>query len=220
MKDVDWNELERKRRASADEYQELLRAHANDPWTYVEHPYDEPTRVSGLRARRYGQLAETFPRRALDVAWRPDDTAPAIRLIEDWAKERRSGIAVLAGVPGCGKTVAATWLALRVQNDRFAPSCIRATELARLSWFEEEAIARWHDQRFLVLDDLGSEATAIGVLDELVDTFYAELRVLVITTNLAQDAFRERYRERIWDRLRETGGWLPVRGTSRRGRKK
>ena len=95
----------------------------------------------------------------------------------------------------------------------------------------------------LVLDDVGAEyADANGNyrvdLDELIDRFYADARVLVITTNLvyatpaqrdraaAESAgidrqaptFADRYGERVTDRIRECGRWVSSRAASMRGR--
>lgn len=167
-------------------------------------------------------IGERFPARAVAAARAADTSTPAIAAISEWANANEEGIAVLAGVPGCGKTTAATWWALELQHGRPAPMFLRATELASTSRFDADARAHWMRASALVLDDLGTEyADAKGSfrvdLDELVDVFYAGRRTLVITTNGTRDEFHTRYGERIYDRLRECGAWLTVTGGSLRG---
>lgn len=128
-------------------------------------------------------------------------------------------ITVLAGPPGVGKTVtAAAWAVHSPARPRF----LRASALAAASRYSQDARAKWMETRSLVLDDLGDEYTDkagsfLVDLDELVDTYYSDLRTLVITTNLGREEFASRYGVRIADRLRESGRWITMTGPSRRG---
>lgn len=176
-----------------------------------------------------------------------DKYLAALRAIDN----DEGGIALLAGEKGCGKTAAAArWCYTRRPE---AARFLRAAEFFRSSRYsrgdkdagEAPPIAR--DQLLrepaLVLDDLGAEfADAAGSyrvdFDELLDRFYADKRILVITTNIAYasarqrdqarqadpsvaaDAptFADRYGERVADRLRECGRWVASSAPSLRGR--
>lgn len=160
-----------------------------------------------------------WPARALRYAQAPRATH-AIDSIESWQRARSKTIVVLAGNKGIGKTVAAAWHAL------FHPSnvvmrFVRAATILRMSRFGPEWDARLKAPA-LCIDDLGAEyidekGSFVSDIDELVDTFYADERRLIITTNLDGKTFRERYRDRVTDRLRECGMWIEATGPSLRG---
>lgn len=134
----------------------------------------------------------------------------------------KPGIVVLSGPKGCGKTVAATWLAVQTARATKQPSTfLRASAFLAAGRFDREARALWAGASRLVLDDLGMEyadakGSFLADLDELIDVFYADLRTLVITTNCSLDVFSERYGERIRDRLRESTRWFELDGESMR----
>jgi IstB-like ATP binding protein len=170
----------------------------------------------GSRARALADL--DWPARALRAAANADVDRPAVRAIDAW--DPSSCAIVLAGPVGTGKTVAAAWWAI---GARVAFRFVRAAELVRVGRFD----ARWETwlgARALCLDDLGAEyADAKGSfasdMDLLVDTFYADARPMIITTNLDAAAFRERYGERVHDRIRDCATWANVDGTTMRGRR-
>ena len=156
--------------------------------------------------------------RALEAAVSADTQKPGIQVISAWDVKKRS-VLVLSGDPGSGKTVAAAWWALqRAHPARF----VRAASFAAQSRYDEEK--RNMLDGALVLDDLGAEyndakGSFLVDLDELVDSFYGNRRPLVITTNLDPEPFKQKYGERIVDRLRECSVWKSVGNTSLRPRK-
>lgn len=169
------------------------------------------------RLRRDRLVAADWPSRALENAVTADMTKPAIEIIDAWDPQSRC-VLVLSGAPGCGKSTAAAWWALRRAD---VTVFVRATTFAAGSRYDRETRARWYGARALVLDDLGSEyADAKGSflvdLDELIDRFYAERRPLIITTNVTAKEFSARYGARIVDRLREAGRWQNIGGASLR----
>ena len=194
----------------------------------------EGERRAAAEAKRLARLREVFPERALGFALRVDESSSAaIAKLHEWAGgggagaggDRREGIVVLAGATGCGKTVAAAWLAVQrsAQSFAFEPTFLRASELATMSRYDAEARARWHRPRWLLLDDLGAEyldakGSFRADLDELVDVYYAEGRTLIVTTNCTAEEFRARYGARVVDRLRECGTWIAIAGGSLRGK--
>jgi len=168
------------------------------------------------RGTRRAELEERgWPVRALDFAERANDTH-AVRAMRNHGD--REGVLVLSGEKGSGKTVGAAWWALhRDRPTRF----LRASALARLSRYADERAELYENCRALVLDDVGAEysdekGSFVSDLDELIDTFYGDRRRLVITTNCDGKKFRERYGERITDRLAECGWWEVITDTSMR----
>jgi len=164
------------------------------------------------------------------------DNSEAFRAVSDDSL----GVLVLSGQPGCGKTVAAChWLSIPIQRDdgeRYSgttlgtplglhhPLFVTAARLARWDRYDARQMDRLLLADRLVLDDLGSEyADAKGnfnaILDELVSDRHANKRPMIMSTNLDAAAFKERYDERIADRIREAGKFVSLGGTSMRRRK-
>ena len=63
---------------------------------------------------------------------------------------------------------------------------------------------------------LDAKGSFLVDIDELIDTFYAQRKPLIITTNCTQRQFAERYGERITDRMTECAQWASVVGKSLR----
>ena len=174
--------------------------------------------VPSVSRSRMNSLADRgWPVRALDAAEKPDATRPAIARLSAWNVDERN-VAVLSGPPGTGKTVgAAHWCLARSEHVEF----VRASTFAASSRYNAETRERWYGASALCLDDLGAEyldskGSFLVDLDELVDTFYADKRPLIITTNLDSAAFKKRYGGRVEDRIRECAVWLVVAGESMR----
>jgi len=127
-------------------------------------------------------------------------------------------ILVLSGNPGCGKTVAAAnWLFLG-RSGLF----VKSSRLARWDRYDDEAMNKLLRAPRLVVDDLGTEfqdakGNFDAILDEIIDVRYDNKRPTVITTNLAAEAFKARYGERIADRIREAGRFVSLAEKSMRG---
>lgn len=160
-----------------------------------------------------------FPERAIVAAAAAKPTA-AIEKIKTWNHAEKC-VLVLAGSPGCGKTVAATHWAM---HNRPGATFVRASTFAASSRYDRAERNAWLKAQALVLDDLGGEyvdtkGSLMADLDELVDTYYGDQRPLLITTNLDREAFKSRYGQRIADRLRECGRWFSIASESLRGAK-
>lgn len=146
-----------------------------------------------------------------------------VRQVREWWRTSES-FAVLGGLPGSGKTIAAASLLLecreyvrcesvegwqwRANRGLFA----KAQELGRLSLYGEESAKRLRKLqavRLLVLDDVGAEAKSEptqALLDELIDARARNQGRTVITTNLRwREEFEPRYGARICRRLRDFG---------------
>lgn len=172
--------------------------------------------------KRRSLLDAGFPLRAVEAAERADESNPVIARVRDWNADVESVLAI-AGPKGCGKTVAAAWWAYR---QRHPPRFVRAATFAAASRYDREAgdvKAVCLGARALVLDDLGMEfldakGSFLVDLDELIDVFYGDKRPLLITTNCTVEKFRERYGERVADRLRECGSFWETSAASMRGK--
>lgn len=163
------------------------------------------------------RLAESgWPTRLLEALPTARTDSEAIRAIASW-RDTEHCIAVLSGSVGCGKTLAAAWWARR----RGAMGFVRASTFARMSRYGDEHHGLLERQA-LCLDDLGAEyldakGSFVVDLDELIDTYHADMKPLIITTNCNWTQFEGRYGSRITDRLRECGEWISLEGKSMRG---
>jgi DNA replication protein DnaC len=150
--------------------------------------------------------AGKFPARFVDAALAPSDT-PAMRLGSTHLASKKT-VLVLAGSVGCGKTTAAAWIALNAGGS--SPGFIRAASLERRGRYDKRLDPWLESRSSLVIDDLGDEVVHDvfrSLLDEVCDMFYADGRRLVITTNLLEKGFVERYGQRLASRLSEVGSW-------------
>ena len=186
-----------------------------------------------LREREHG-----LPARAIDRVL-------AGNLVETPALTEVRGandLLVLAGSAGTGKTIAAVaWIHAHVaapalwhdigERDRnpcvrfkgHVPTWISASQLARVSHYDQAAVDRIAKAPRLVVDDLFSEyVDAKGffssLLDEIIDARYSGLRPTIITTNLDAAGFVARYGQRIADRVRESGRFFNCGNVSLRRR--
>ncbi len=133
-------------------------------------------------------------------------------------------ILVLAGEVGTGKTVAAAWGAA-VGRGRM----VKAIDLLRAGLYPQDPLfwPRLYTEKLLVVDDLGAEPLdakghQLAVISDVVDRRYDAGKKTIVTTNLAQAQFRERYGtgpgERLWRRICEVGRWIDLPARAREGR--
>jgi DNA replication protein DnaC len=145
-----------------------------------------------------------------------------------------------AGPPGVGKTAAASWFIdaprTGTQEDPFGGASVPVTrevpgrfvtaeELAKASTFNGEFWGECREAARLVIDDVGVETLdakgwALGNLSSLLYHRHAHQLPTVITLNLNQQAFMERYAShdggRLHDRLRESAMFVELTGPSLR----
>lgn len=169
--------------------------------------------------RRAALLDAGFPRRALDAIAVVDEGRSAIAKVKGWSAAPE-GVLVIAGGYGCGKTVAATWWAMRIAS---VAVFVRAATFAASSRYDRDERATWLKAPALVVDDLGVEfldakGSFLVDLDELIDVFHGDRKPLLITTNCTTEEFRARYGGRIADRIREAGAFFAIADGSLRRR--
>lgn len=171
-----------------------------------------------IAERRKDLLAAGFPHRAVDFAVSANESASApIARVASWDPGKVSTL-ILSGSKGCGKTVAATWWAMRQPR---VPRFVRATSFAASSRYDREERNKLLDAPALVLDDLGTEyldskGSLLVDLDELMDVFYGGYKPLLITTNSSLDEFRQRVGDRFADRMRECASFWSTPAVSLR----
>lgn len=181
-------------------------------------PYYEQ-RAERVRRERLHQAG--FPRHAQEPVWSAvaEDMAVHLRRYADsWPtrRERGDGI-ILAGGTGAGKTCALALLAATAIADgadvRYVHASLLFDELHHQRGIE------YRDAEVLVVDDLGTEYPsefAAQRFGAMVEARHARDLVTWIGTNLPGASLRERYGDRIMDRLRERCATLVTAATSQR----
>lgn len=149
---------------------------------------------------------------------RRPDSSQAMKAIDE-------GAMVIGGDPGCGKTTSACWWLMEFivgpTTPTKAPRFATAPALARMNKYDGRAMGDLIHTPRLVIDDLGIEysderGAFMSLIDEIVDARYAGERRTVITTNLSDEEFEKRYHGRIYDRVRESGGFFALSNESLR----
>jgi len=216
---------------SFDERAERIRAHLESPEHKAKLAADAASDAASILRGQLDAFEKTgAPQRIREVASGNLAKTEAVKALETIG----DGLIVLSGDPGCGKTVAAAaWLRelicadgrvtpFQVYHGR-QPLFVTAARLSRWDRYDRDAMDMLLRADRLVLDDLGSEyadvkGNFLAIVDELVSERHGNRRPMVMTTNLAADAFKARYDERIADRIRECGRFVSLEGDSMRKR--
>lgn len=156
------------------------------------------------------------------------------------ARDPSQPLIVMSGGPGVGKTTAGSVALadLLFDDDSWMPTgtpggtsvigwrllrtavFVTASAISRWKVYDHKEVWRLAGADRLTIDDAGAEfaeARFMATFDELVNERYANRRRTVITTNLPVGDFRERYGERIADRLLECGRFVALGRGSLRG---
>lgn len=142
---------------------------------------------------------------------------------------RGESMLVLSGPRGIGKTTAAAWWLVQerepVEYVRTTfPLFVEAGLLARYDRYNKPEMRTLTRARALVIDDLGTEyldgkGAFVSLFGEVMNARYAAELPTLITTNMLAAEFKERYKERIADRIREVGRYIELEGESLRGKR-
>jgi DNA replication protein DnaC len=132
-------------------------------------------------------------------------------------KESTDVMLVLSGNPGSGKTLAASKYLYDSTDGWF----MDVSSLARLSRYDNESMEEVESYGVIVIDDLGMEfddksGSFRSLFDSIINARYSAMRKTIMTTNLDAAAFKERYGERVADRIRECGKFIVCAGASLR----
>jgi len=162
-----------------------------------------------------------IPRKHLKILASLDKLSPgfasnAIKLgFKSLGHLTRGGILVFSGAAGHGKTIGACAcgicyaIALNIRLHFVTAHQVLQDEFSNDEWL-------YRDFRGLVIvDDLGREyfkdsGWGLSVWDAFIDAAYSNEYPRIFTTNLTPEELRDRYQERIYDRLREVATWLTI----------
>lgn len=149
----------------------------------------------------------------------------------DFARQSRGGHGItFAGTPGRLKTTMAAAVGLEVLMQGHGVYFISMPELLdkmmSMSRNSDPSELRKFDGHIrctslLILDDMGAEYRADWVLnkvDAIITARYNQLLPTIITTNLTPEQIKEKYLERIYDRLRSTNVLIATGGESLRAK--
>lgn len=215
-----------------DEFLERIRAFEESPARKAERAEEEARIARMTEQRRHQVFEETgVPLRIREIVTKPAlDVTEAREALADIGH----GIVVLSGVPGSGKTVAAAawirdviWAPDRVTAYQGyqgrPPLFVTSHRLARWDRYDNDEMRKLLRADRLVIDDLGGEyadqkGNFAALIDEIVLERHGQRRPLVMTTNLDAALFKERYEERVADRIRESGRFVSLAAGSMRKR--
>lgn len=182
---------------------------------------EEAASASERLQQEQALLDNQVPKKFVDLIFhaptdRPWRQTPALAA----AGVSRESIVVLVGGPGTGKTAAAAWWLLGLEDG--AGLFVRASKLARWERYSMEQMDLLLAPQRLVIDDLGNEfmdakGSYLSTLEEVVIDRYENGRRTLITTNVVKADFLKRYEGRIADRMNESGVFFGVGAESMRG---
>lgn len=168
------------------------------------------------------------PRRARDTLIGGTVVTRSLEAVREWsALGEEAWCLVLSAPVGTGKSTASAWWLREVTrgsdlapDPRLVKRWWPAPEICAIDSFGAE-FRSLSECEALVLDDVGAEysdqrGALQSKLDRIIDARYREYRRTIITTNLSANDFRERYGERLFDRLREGGRWESIKAQSMR----
>ena len=169
---------------------------------------------AGIEAFVYGR------RRKFDFN---DNVRQQILLISEWLTAEHSEFGLLlCGGCGTGKSTFANVIAKLINSlelivdpnaniiEKYEIQTYQAPELAVLCRSNHNAWKQICNQRMLIIDDLGTEPKEVSEYSnvlypivELLQIRYEKQLFTVVTTNLTPEQFREKYGDRIADRMNE-----------------
>lgn len=200
-------------RATGMSLDELKAAAANDN-DHAE-PFARPVidvrRVARQRMKRAGVLEGHIQ----TVGDRDPIGCDALTAVRELLARPSGGIVVLAGGLGTRKTGSACWLLGQVEDGMYT----KASHLLSIAMKDHETHLRLSRARAVVLDDLGIEVLDregywLATFTSLFDDWCYSQCWAVLTCNLTVDQFRQRYGERVVDRIRERGDFVLIGGES------
>lgn len=165
------------------------------------------------------------PLRSRELLKRTIKATKCLKHVRSW-DDRRHWCLALSADKGAGKsTAAASWLLEKARRVDPRPGMKQrwwcSASIARVSGFDE-TLDDLATVPALVIDDLGLEFSDVkgnflSRFDELLNHRYANKRPTLLTTNLGTKDFKDRFGERIADRLREDALFIEVDAKSLRG---
>jgi DNA replication protein DnaC len=162
------------------------------------------------RLRKHAPIAKW------EKAWDADLSYPATKAVVDWLDMQSGRHLCLFGAVGCGKSIAAAYAVKQwVQHSSGNVSWLRPNDIVSAVMHSyDDASPKLRAK--VVIDDVGfnEKPEFSDALCELLDR---PGHTLLMTSNLREDQFRDRYKDpRLIDRLNDTAIAMRVKGGSRR----
>jgi hypothetical protein len=162
-------------------------------------------------------LAAGVPKKAVRALGEDFFETPAIQVARIWAAGKQQTL-LLVGSFGVGKSVAAAW-AMKLLGGMW----VAAADLPGLRIEDKAQYNRVRSARFLVVDDLGTDANdksgwGVNEVQNILTLRHDEDLRTLVTSNLMPSAIQQAYGGRVWDRLQAgeivTLGDKSLRGAS------
>lgn len=142
---------------------------------------------------------------------------PEYERVSNWLSDNEGRGLMLMGGCGLGKTILGMYVlpGLILHSTRLVTRCYTAQEMNERP---DEVVAK----RIVSLDDVGTEEISIkygerrNVFAEVMDNAEKKGNLVIATTNLNGDGLRQRYGDRVIDRIRSTMRVIPLNGNSMR----
>lgn len=197
-------------------YQEhwLARESAARPWL-TEQPEPMPQATYNAWVNGRG-----VPERYLDEVLEGMRETPPVAEVRAFMGDPKRSLLLLIGTRGVGKTIAASFAAVR-----WLGRYVLAAEISQAyrELHYREIVRSWCGVGLLVIDELGREPTdadqrSRATMWEVVERRFSARRKTILVSNTPEKLLRERYDEPMWDRISGDGGVFPVIGASLRQR--
>lgn len=189
---------------------------------------DRETREENLLDHRCGILgAITAEDRQAIISDQGLQRTHALRAVQRWynvrsgSSKRPMSMLALVGLTGRGKTVAAAWLLARI-GGRYVTADTMRRAFVSTHWRDAGKFDELVAQRCLVIDEAGCEIdgdTALAAMTELLNRRQGLDRGwTLVTANIVEEEFRQRYGERAMRRIEHQGAIVEVEGEDLRRR--
>lgn len=133
---------------------------------------------------------------------------------------KRGSCLIYSGLPGTGKShlAAAILQAIMPAHVGMYTTCMGLIRQIRATWrrdaerSESEVLDLLAGVPLLVIDEIGVQYGTDGeqtILFDVLDRRYRDMQPTILLTNQAKQGFKEYIGERTFDRLVETGRWVP-----------
>lgn len=211
---------------------DCLEKKKHQEFTELSKQYDEESRRN--RVKKYKDIS-IIDKKFYESKFENAETTPVINFLKKYSEKFKilgtapAGI-FLYGSVGTGKTYATSCLANDLMTNgktvlfmSFALYLLKIRESFKNSYeetsIESEIIKHVKTCDLLIIDDLGVENVkefAIEKLFTLLDTRYRANKPFIITTNLTPERIKEKFGERIYDRINGSTHAYECKGESKR----